>query len=736
MLRPPSHALRPFALVLGVALLVSCDPDDTGIVGLPLAPGVAPANLSISPGATTLGYIGASRSLSARIVTAEGNPVTGLSTAWTALNPGVVSVNADGTVTAVTVGTGKIVARVVNLVDTATVTVERLPATVELSPDSLVFTELGATATVTASVAGGGGQPLPNPDILWSSADTSVATVTASGTVTASAGGSTTVRATGGAITASLRVRVAVGPAEVDVIPESVTFTALGDTRQLTATVRDAAGSALEGIETTYVNGDTTVATVSATGLLTATGPGNTSVVVVADTVSATVPVTVDQEPATVAVTPDTANATPGATVPFAAVATDANGNDIDSPDVDWSSSDTGVATVTSGGVATALAAGTTAIVATAGSVADTATLVVSEVAIDSISVEPDSATVEVGGAATLTASFFSAGVEITGPTGTWSSSDTSVATVDGAGQVFGLSTGAAWIFVTEDVATDSAHVTVTAPPSQFEIEVRYVGATPTAAQQAAFTAAEERWENTVIGDLTSAAVNIGAGACGIDHPALSETIDDLLIYAEVTEIDGAGGTLGQAGPCLVRTATGLAVVGVMQFDDADLVDLEAAGDLQTVVTHEMGHVLGFGVSSPWDDILVGAGTADPYFPGTEALVQYAAAGGTAANAVPVEATGGEGTQDAHWRETHMGAEMMTGFLNSGVTNPLSAITIGALEDMGYQVDITVGDDYTVAAALLAAARGRRLDLALGERLMHPRFTVDAAGRVSVLPRR
>jgi hypothetical protein len=60
---------------------------------------------------------------------------------------------------------------------------------------------------------------------------------------------------------------------------------------------------------------------------------------------------------------------------------------------------------------------------------------------------------------------------------------------------------------------------------------------------------------------------------------------------------------------------------------------------------------------------------------------------------VPVANTGGPGTREGHWRESVFGNELMTGFLDGGI-NPLSRVTVGALEDMGYQVNYDAADDF------------------------------------------
>jgi hypothetical protein len=112
---------------------------------------------------------------------------------------------------------------------------------------------------------------------------------------------------------------------------------------------------------------------------------------------------------------------------------------------------------------------------------------------------------------------------------------------------------------------------------------------------------------------------------------------------------------------------------------------LEQSGRLGDVILHELGHVLGIGTVWDLTGTIDGEGTADPFFNGNDARQSFLLAGGTspAGYGVPVENTGGAGTRDSHWRESVLGAELMTGWI-SGSSNPLSAITIASLGDLGY----------------------------------------------------
>ncbi|HEX6308395.1 MAG TPA: leishmanolysin-related zinc metalloendopeptidase [Longimicrobiales bacterium] len=270
-----------------------------------------------------------------------------------------------------------------------------------------------------------------------------------------------------------------------------------------------------------------------------------------------------------------------------------------------------------------------------------------------------------------------------------------------------------------------------------FCIDIRFVG-TMTAAQHAAFVNARQRWEQVITGDLPPVQFNVPADPCKdqngnvlVPTPSLNEVIDDLVIYVEADSIDGAGKVLGSAGPCYIRSTSRLPVFGIMLFDDADLARMENTGTLNDVILHELGHVLGF--PSIWSDslfitqkgaLLIGEGSDDPYFTGTNAASRFQQAGGTLVNGegVPIENTGDDGTRDSHWREAVLQNELMTGFI-SAAGNPLSAITIGSLMDMGYQVDFGAADAFTVSSpGMIAGLRAEPGQMLIERPLAPPRI--------------
>jgi len=242
------------------------------------------------------------------------------------------------------------------------------------------------------------------------------------------------------------------------------------------------------------------------------------------------------------------------------------------------------------------------------------------------------------------------------------------------------------------------------ASSDQYAVTLR-LGSGMTPAQTSAFTSAAATWAGIVKTGQPDRTVTIGTNFCADGTAAYSGTVDDLLIDAQVIAIDGPGGILGQAGPCLVRASNGLPLYGIMQFDSADVASLEASGQFANTIVHEMGHILGIGTvwSSP---LLQGAGTSNPRFTGAAAVGTWRELGG--AGDVPVENTGGAGTVDSHWRETTFRTELMTGYLNS--SNQLSALTAASLADLGYGVDLAGAAAYTLPALWAGSMRAHGAD--------------------------
>lgn len=213
------------------------------------------------------------------------------------------------------------------------------------------------------------------------------------------------------------------------------------------------------------------------------------------------------------------------------------------------------------------------------------------------------------------------------------------------------------------------------------------------------------QWEEVITGNLQEIAIPIdffGSNGCFGFGDALNGTsIDDILMIINIDSIDGPGQVLGQAGPCVIRgDEDALPIAGVLTLDVADLQPLVGTSTLTGLIFHEMGHILGFGTL--WGgDLTSGLTTDSSSFTGQAAVEEYRAIGGV--GNVPLETTGGDGTRDSHWAENVFDREVMTGFIEqTGTFMPLSRVTIASMADLGYTVDLTAADSFSLMVGLLA----------------------------------
>lgn len=284
----------------------------------------------------------------------------------------------------------------------------------------------------------------------------------------------------------------------------------------------------------------------------------------------------------------------------------------------------------------------------------------------------------------------------------------------------------------TRTVGTSVASAT---DPNSFNIELVF-GEGFTAAQQSEIRRAAQRWMEVVTGDLFDVGV-LGhltsiSTRCGEDPgPRFVGTVDDLVI--RMFKKDLGSRILGRASLCGVRLGSGLSYYGANWFSERFFAGEGEQYSLYATALHEIGHVLGIGLGK-WYDILKlsrSDGTADPHFPGPLAIDAFDAAGGDAyveGSKVPVEG----GSTNAHWRPSAIPNDILVPTISE--QRRLSAITVQALADLGYEVDPSKADPYILSAQARAALAGDRPDadkeLLTDDLRQGPIVVVDRNGKI------
>jgi len=439
------------------------EPSDTAVVTVTPA---TVATVAVSPATASL-VVGQTVQLTATPQDVDGNLLSGRVVTWASTNPGVATVNANGLVSGVAAGAATVMVACEGQSTPVAITVTVVPvASVAVSPASANVI-VGQTAQLTATPKDANGNPLSGRTVTWATSNAAVASVSGNGLVTGGAAGTATITASSEGQNGTAAITVTVVPvASVSVSPASATIL-LGQTAQLTATPKDANGSALTGRVVTWASSAPGVASVSASGLVTGVAAGSATLTATSEGKSGTASITVTIVPvAAVAVTPAAPNIRVGGTVQLTATATDSAGNVLTGRVVTWASSAPGVASVNGSGLVTGVAAGTAMLTATSGGKSGTATVTVTIAPVASVTLSPGSPSIRVGGTVQLAATTKdSAGNVLTGRVVTWASSVPAVATVSATGLVTGVAAGTITITATSEGQSGTATVTVTIPP-------------------------------------------------------------------------------------------------------------------------------------------------------------------------------------------------------------------------------------------------------------------------------
>ncbi|MFC5471306.1 Ig-like domain-containing protein, partial [Cohnella suwonensis] len=300
---------------------------------------------------------------------------------WTSSNPSVATVSSSGVVTPVAAGTATITVTTTDGSKTATsavtVSAATVPVTgVALDQSTLSLTVGGTVGTLAETVSPSNAT---DKSVTWSSSNPLVATVSSSGVVTPVAAGTATIT-----VTTTDGNKTATSAVTVSAATVPVTGVAL-DKSTLSLTVGGTVGTLAETVSpsnatdksVTWSSSNTLVATVSSSGVVTPVAAGKATITVTTTDGSKTATSEVTVSAATVPVTgvaldKSTLALTVGGTVgTLAETVSPSNATD---KSVTWSSSNTLVATVSSSGVVTPVAAGTATITVTTTDGSKTAT--------------------------------------------------------------------------------------------------------------------------------------------------------------------------------------------------------------------------------------------------------------------------------------------------------------------------------------------------------------------------
>jgi 6-phosphogluconolactonase (cycloisomerase 2 family) len=253
----------------------------------------------------------------------------------------------------------------------------------------------------------------------------------------------------------------------ISITPASPSI-ALGLTQQFAASGSYSDGSSKDiTTSITWSSATTAVATISAGGLATSISPGTSVIQAASGSVSAKVSLTVTPAAlVSLTVSPGSASIALGLTQQFTAtgVFTDKSSQTLSSG-VTWTTSSASVGAISSSGLLSSKATGSLTVTATSASISGTASLTVTPPVLASISVTPSSPTVAAG----LTQQFSAAGTRTDGSSQpltalTWTSSDTTAATITSGGLATSHHPGSVTITAASGAVQGLAQLTIGAP--------------------------------------------------------------------------------------------------------------------------------------------------------------------------------------------------------------------------------------------------------------------------------
>ncbi len=538
------------------------------------------ATVMVNPSEATVEE-GQTQQFEAMAATEDGMVIPGVEFTWSSSEDGVATVSTTGLAMGVSTGEVQITATVDGESGMATLTVTERPpprppvvASVSVSPP-MASIEEGGMQQFAAMAMTEEGVVIPGAMFTWMSSDDGIATIDTEGLATGVSAGEVTVTAMTDDISGTATLTVMKPPPEVATVTVTPSMAEIeeGRTQQFIAVAEEADGMQIADAMIVWSSSDENVATVNTTGLATGVGPGEATITATSDCVSGDAALTVTEPPpppppvvASVSVSPPMASIEEGGMQQFEAMAMTEEGVVIPGAMFTWMSSDDGIATIDTEGLAMGVSAGEVTVTAMTDGISGTATLTVMEPPpeVATVTVTPSMAEIEEGQTQQFIAVAAEAdGMLIANVTISWSSSDENVATVNTTGLATGVGPGEATITATSDGVSGDAALTVTEPPPPPPPVVASVSVSPPMAEieeggMQQFEAMAMTEEGMVIPNVVFTWMSSDDGIATIDTEGLAMGVSagEVTVTAMTDDISGTATLTVLEPPPVVATVT------------------------------------------------------------------------------------------------------------------------------------------------------------------------------------
>ncbi len=400
------------------------------------------------------------------------NSIGGKNFRFSSSNSTVATITDDGLVIGVSPGTSIIAAEVDDARGETTVTVvPEVPSSILVSP-SPVTLRRGNVRDFTATPRTSTGSTISGLTVIWESSNSSIASVTQSGQVTAVAPGNVAIAARVGQVVGLSQVTITEIPiGAISLSPQSRSIQ-VGETFIPDVTLRDTAQNVISRLGRTlnWTSSNELNATVSSTGVVRGVRSGSARITVSSPdnpAINAFMDVTVsNREVRTLVIGPRGGFLRLDVPRAFGAALFDSTGTQLIDRVVTWTSLTPTVLTISPSGIARGLSVGTARFTARVDNAVDTVQFTVTKIPVGEVELSPANTSVLQGKQITLNLTVRdSTGAEVSDRDVVWATSNPLLATVSNTGVVTGVSPGNALISATSEGRSDVAGVSVLQVP-------------------------------------------------------------------------------------------------------------------------------------------------------------------------------------------------------------------------------------------------------------------------------